>query len=618
MQSWKCSLTAGAIAAAMLCTFGTMNAMASGGSSGPAVGYASQGHIGEVVVNPYRIAPLTAVIKNGGYDITDATVRVIPQVGGQEIKYHVDDVELRTHAGIPVFGLYADYANTVEVSYTRIFNGKSEKFTEKYQFYVPPVMNISNGDPGQKKMFDTTVLKMSDKYKDRVYLVNNLLPPPAQASRAIWNNPIGGALEWSFYPQVGMIDSTGTLRWYLNPTPIYDNETIYKSGIMMGFRQTPDGALTWGYGQRYVKYDFMGRKIFNRRLPTEFADFSHALDYAQNGHTFLRVASFDHRRPDNKRVHTVRDVIAEVDADGRVVDEFKLYDILDPYRSDVIKVLDQGAVCLNIDPSKEGKTLSAEDLALQDASDVFGDVAGVGAGRNWAHVNSVDYDPTDDSIIISSRHQSAVIKIGRDHKVKWIMGSPEGWRSPWKEKVLTPVDDQGNPIKCTGSKCEGGFDWTWTQHTGWRIDSMSNKDVFYLSVFDNGDARGMQQPVLPSMKYTRGVINKIDQKKMTVQQIWEYGKEKGSDYYSPVTGLTEYMPDKKSVVVYFSTAGFMSASGSGKLGALNSASGGMHPYITEFDWMAKEPSVVIRINGSFGYQAFPINVQQAFDHKAAK
>ncbi|WHN17524.1 aryl-sulfate sulfotransferase [Campylobacter jejuni] len=33
-----------------------------------------------------------------------------------------------------------------------------------------------------------------------------------------------------------------------------------------------------------------------------------------------------------------------------------------------------------------------------------------------ALINSVDYDPSDDSIIISSRHQSAVVKIGRDKK----------------------------------------------------------------------------------------------------------------------------------------------------------------------------------------------------------
>ncbi len=35
----------------------------------------------------------------------------------------------------------------------------------------------------------------------------------------------------------------------------------------------------------------------------------------------------------------------------------------------------------------------------------------------------------------------------------------------------------------------------------------------------------MEQPALAEDKYTRGVIYKIDQKKMTVEQIWEVGKD---------------------------------------------------------------------------------------------
>ena len=98
--------------------------------------------------------------------------------------------------------------------------------------------------------------------------------------------------------------------------------------------------------------------------------------------------------------------------------------------------MDQGAVCLNIDFSKEGQTLSAADLAAMDKSDRFGDIAGVGPGRNWAHVNSVDYDPADDSIIISSRHQSAVIKIGRDKAVKWILSRRTDGMTSSKVKFL--------------------------------------------------------------------------------------------------------------------------------------------------------------------------------------
>ena len=189
------------------------------------------------------------------------------------------------------------------------------------------------------------------------------------------------------------------------------------------------------------------------------------------------MASSDLRRADGKRIRTVRDVIIEVDQAGFVVDEWRLFDILDPYRATVLKALDQGAVCLNIDSTKAGQTMSTAELQRQETDARFGDITGTGPGRNWAHVNSVDYDPTDDSIIISSRHQSAVIKIGRDKKVKWILSAPKGWREPWRPLVLKPVTGDGKPVACTAVDCKDGFDWTWTQHTACRIDSKSTKDV---------------------------------------------------------------------------------------------------------------------------------------------
>ena len=595
-----------AILTAAVMTVGT--AVASGGASGPAVNFAVQGNIGEVIVNPYDVAPLTAVIRNGGYELKDVEVRVVPKLNGQEIKYKVSDRQLKTHAGIPVFGLYPDYINTVEVKYTRLHAGKAETFKESYQFYAPPVYTRSNGTRNQKgTMFDTEVIKVHPDFKDRLYLVGNQLSPIApHGAHFVWNNPMGGALEWAFNSQIGIIDTAGEVRGYLLDDKLSDPKDPWSSGYMMGFQQTKDGALTWGFGQRYVKYDLMGRKIFNRLLPAQYSDFSHAFDNAQNGHSFLRVANADYRRPDGKRVHTVRDVIVELDENGGVVDDFRLYDILDPYRDNVVKAMDQGAVCLNIDAEKAGQTLSAQELAKMDENGQFGDIAGVGPGRNWAHVNSVDYDPTDDSIIISSRHQG-IVKIGRDKKVKWILASPEGWKKGLKEALLTPVDKTGKPIKCEGSKCEGDFDWSWTQHTAWRIDSKSDKNILFLSVFDNGDARGMEQPPLPDMKYSRAVIYKIDQRKKTVEQIWEVGKELGHPYFCPVTGLTKYMEDTDTMMVYWSTAG---------LGATPEKAGNklgrVMPHICEYRWGETTPVVDIKLNDTFGYQAFPISVDLAF------
>ena len=572
-----------------------------GGPSGLAVKYKAQGQLGETVVNPYGMAPLTAVIRNGGYVIKKASVRIVPKKGGQEIKYQVGPEALRTHGGIPVFGLYADYKNKVEVTYTRVFWGEEKDIAETYDIWTAPVWVDVVGDATKNPaLVETEVVKAAPKeFSDRLYMLNNLGQLDSHAARAVWNNPEGGALQWNNPQKNVILDTKGDIRWYMKTDHIYNPESLYSAGIMMGFHQTSDGMLSWGYGQRYAKYDLMGREVYNRRLPVNYADFSHAMMPGSNGNDFLRVSSSDLRRPDNTRVHTVRDVVIEVAPNGSVVDEWRLFDILDPNRAIVVKSIDQGAVCLNVDMAMSGKTLTAEQLARLDAKKAFGDIPGTGAGRNWAHVNSVDYDGTDDSIIISSRHQSSVIKIGRDKEVKWILSAPNGWKGKFKDKVLTPVDKNGKPLKCEMGQCEGGFDWTWTQHTGWKIDEKSKGDIVYVSVFDNGDGRAFRQPEHEKDNYSRAVIYKIDQKKMTVEQVWDYGKERGYELYSPITSSVEYQADKESVIVYWASVGLKTKEGA-------------HPVLTEFRWGADEPVFEMHVKGALGYRALPIDVEKAF------
>ena len=611
-------MVSSALVAGVILSVAPTMALAIGGASGPKVDYGIPGKIGEVVVNPYEVAPLTAVIRSGGYDLKDVSVRIVPKEGGQEIKYKVSDQNILTHGGIPVFGLYANYQNIVEVEYTKSINNTNpEHVKESYKIYATGAFSDPTGLPNTKAaLFSSAdVVKVDKEFGDRLYFINNFLPKAGKGTRAVWNNPMGGALEWNYYPQNFIVDTKGEVRWFMNAQPIYDINSIYKAGVMMGFKQNNDGAMTWGYGQRYVKYDIMGKEIFNRQLPAGYNDFSHSFDVSPTGKYFLRVASSNQKRLDGKNVRTVRDVIIEVDPQsGKVLDEWKLYTILDPYRDINMKVLDQGAVCLNIDATQAGHTLSEQELAKQDTSDKFGDIVGSGPGRNWAHVNSVDHDAEDDSIIISSRHQSAAVKIGRDKNIKWILGSPEGWGAKYKDKLLTPVDSKGNKIDCgqSGSKCpgyeneKGGFDWSWTQHTAFKIDSKSKGDILYLSVFDNGDSRGMEQPAIPSMKYSRAVIYKIDQKKMTVEQLWEFGKERGNKWYSPVTSIVEYQTDKDSVFTYSETAG---ADFDLKTGAFKSDP---NPYIMEFKYGSKQPSVEIQLKDTTGYQAMPFSVEKAF------
>ncbi|WP_206603284.1 aryl-sulfate sulfotransferase [Campylobacter blaseri] len=605
------------LVASMLIGGMATTSFAMGGASGANVNYHKQGELGETVVNPYGIAPLTAIIKNGGYVLKDVSVEIVPKKGGQKIAYTVSKRNLLTHGGIPIFGLYPDYLNEVKVKYTRISTRTKEEVTkeETYRIYTAPVYSEVAGINMQKNTLFTKaeIKKLDPKFKDRLYFLNNIVEKSGVGTKVVWNNPMGGALEWNYYPRNFIIDTTGEVRWYMQPNKIYDLESIYQAGVMMGFKQNEDGRLSFGYGQRYAKYDILGHKSFNRRLPANYNDFSHSLDDADNGNFFIRAASANLKRADGKHVRTVRDVIVEVDPQGNVLDEWRLFDILDPYRDDVLISLDQGAVCLNIDASMAGKTMSAEELAALDTNDQFGDILGSGPGRNWAHVNSVDYDPEDDSIIISSRHQSAMIKIGRDKKVKWILGAAKGWKGDLAKAVLQPVDSKGNKIDCgeRGEKCpgyvneKGGFDFTWTQHTAFKIDEKSKGDILYLGAFDNGDGRGMEQPALPSMKYSRMVIYKIDQKNMTVEQIWEWGKERGNSLFSPVTSITEYQPDKDSVFGYFATAGTQFDFTTGAF--LSEPS----PTLVEFEWGKTEPSVEIQLFDTTGYQAFPFSVEKA-------
>ena len=131
--------------------------------------------------------------------------------------------------------------NKVRVEYTRVFNGKAETFDDTYDIYASPMYGEAQGLRFQKSAFPRVKpVKVDPKFKDRLYLLNNAADLAGKAAHMVWNNPMGGALEWSFYPQNGIVDTTGEYRWYLFAEPIYDVGNPFWGGDMMGFRQTAD------------------------------------------------------------------------------------------------------------------------------------------------------------------------------------------------------------------------------------------------------------------------------------------------------------------------------------------------------------------------------------------
>ena len=71
-------------------------------------------------------------------------------------------------------------------------------------------------------------------------------------------------------------------------------------------------------------------------------------------------------------------------------------------------------------------------------------------GYDNEHANAILEDPRDNSIVVSIRHQDAVIKFTRNGQLKWILGPHANWGAQWQKYLLTPV---GTP-----------FEWQYAQH----------------------------------------------------------------------------------------------------------------------------------------------------------
>ncbi len=121
--------------------------MAMGGPSGAKIDWQIQGQIGAIKMNPYGLSPLTAIIMDNGYVLSDIKVTIVSKPNGQTISYNVNSKMAKTYGGIPIFGLYPSYLNTVKVS----ANGKSQKVIDEiYKITTPGVSIEPSGSTDQR------------------------------------------------------------------------------------------------------------------------------------------------------------------------------------------------------------------------------------------------------------------------------------------------------------------------------------------------------------------------------------------------------------------------------------------------------------------------------------
>lgn len=134
----------------------------------------------------------------------------------------------------------------------------------------------------------------------------------------------GGAANWDYTGINWISDTNGDVRGYMNIDKFRNQDDITRFGSMMSFHQVNDGNLIFGQGQRYFKYDFLGRVISDKRLPKGFIDFSHAITETPKGTYLLRVAKENYPLNGKYTINTVRDHILEVDQNGDTVDYWDL------------------------------------------------------------------------------------------------------------------------------------------------------------------------------------------------------------------------------------------------------------------------------------------------------
>ena len=317
-----------------------------------------------------------------------------------------------------------------------------------------------------------------------------------------------------------IVDEEGAVVWYYrSPHRIVD------------VRQTARGTIIYQYNEAVVEIDLLGNEIAHwyasglwNGPPDDPPDdppvtvatdvFHHQAIELPSGD--ILALSTEAREYDDyptsvtdadaprAPAHLIGDVAVQFRRDGSIAREWKLLDVLDPYR------LSYGSL---------GSFWDREGYEFIEAGT-----------RDWSHGNGLIADPSDGSVILTLRHQDAAVKVDRDGSLVWILGDPTGWSERFQPYLLQP---------------EGKVEWPYHLHAP-QITEDGN-----LMVFDNGNFRALppERPVPHPQNYSRAVEYAIDEDAMTVRQVWTYGGPGSEMFYTPFLGDADRLPLTGNVLI---------------------------------------------------------------------
>lgn len=261
----------------------------------------------------------------------------------------------------------------------------------------------------------------------------------------------------------------GHTRFFL-PRPA---KTTVIPAVPAGIKLLPDGTLLFTQDNDALQVDELGNVLWKVSAASlGVAGFHHDIIEMPNGHYMAMSYVFKDvfLDADQKTHHVCGDLLVEFDRQGHKLWTWNSFDYLDAQR------IHSGYEGFVTDPA------TGED------------------SNDWTHGNGILYQPEDDTVLLSMRHQDWVIKI--DRKTGAIL-----WR-------LGPDGD----FKLTSGE------WFWHQHSPqWQSDGS-------LLLYDNGVANPYVQP---ADARSRPIQIAFDDKTMTAHIVWSETNEK---YLSIIAG----------------------------------------------------------------------------------
>jgi len=203
----------------------------------------------------------------------------------------------------------------------------------------------------------------------------------------------------------------------------------------------------------------------------------------------------------------VGDLLVEFDRSGRILRQWKLTDLLDPYR------------------------IGYGSLDGGFYAPIYGGVVDP-LPPDWTHHNGTFYDAATDSVLISTNHLSTVMKLDlKSGELRWLLGDPRGWNERLSRLSLKPEDP--NMI------------WSFHHHAPKWTPAGT------LMLYDNGAgrARPFDPPLTAAESFSRVVEYAIDEANGTVREVWTYGGPGDEHFLSAIISEADWLPQTGNILV---------------------------------------------------------------------